>query len=145
MLARDGQTFGKYLRKPGNMLVSLSTPILTRDFLQAMQEIGVVRQEVNITAMAFIMDALTPATLEALSPHREEIADDSAHPGKPSFEEVMETVAEMLERMLTPESGANLQAGKAALLQGVESAQARLAEVRAQQKRENKDNTKNVF
>lgn len=145
MLARDEQTFGKYLRKPGNILASLSTPITTRDFLQTMQEIGAVRQDVNIAAMALIIDTLTPATLEALSPHRKEPSGDSAHPGKPSFEEVMETVAEMLERMLTPESGAHLEAGKAALLQGVESAQARLAEVRAQQKKENEDNTKNVF
>lgn len=145
ILTRDEQTFGKYLRKPGNILASLATPITTRDTLQAMQELGVVRQDVNIAAMAFIMDALTPATLEALSPHREETSDDTAHPGKLSYEEVMETVAEMLERMLTPESGANLEAGKAALLQGVESGRARLAEVRAQQKKENGDNMKSVF
>jgi AcrR family transcriptional regulator len=136
MLTRDEQTFGKYLRKPGNILASLATPIPTRDVLQVMQELGVVRQGVNIAAMAFIMDALTPATLEALSLQREEPSGAAARPGKPLYEDVMETVAEMLERMLTPESGANLQAGKAVLLQGVEIAQARLAEIRAQQKKE---------
>jgi AcrR family transcriptional regulator len=145
ILTRDEQTFGKYLRKPGNILASLATTITTRDALQAMQELGAVRQDVNITAMAFIMDALTPATLEILSPQGEAFAGDSARPGKPSYEELMETLAEMLERMLTPESGANLQAGKAALLQGVEIARARFAEVRAQQKKENGEDTKNVF
>lgn len=140
ILTRDEQTFGKYLRKPGNILAYLATTVTTREVLQVMQELGVVRQDVNIAAMAFIMDALTPAILEALSPHREEPSGDSARPGKPSYEEVMETVAEMLERMLTPESGANLEAGKAVLLQGVEIAQARFAEVWEQQKKENKDN-----
>ena len=47
----------------------------------------------------------------------------------------METMTEMLERMLTPESGANLQAGKAALLQGVENARAYFTEFWEQQKK----------
>ena len=42
----------------------------------------------------------------------------------------METMTEMLERMLTPELGANLEAGKATLLQGVERERAHLTEVR---------------
>jgi AcrR family transcriptional regulator len=125
ILTRDEQTFGKYLRKPGNLFTSLATPITTRDALQAMQELGVVRQDVNIVAVAFIMDALTPSILETLSSHREELGGDSERLGRPSYEELMETMTEMFERMLTPESGANLEAGKAALLQGRESTQAR--------------------
>jgi AcrR family transcriptional regulator len=135
ILTQDEQTFGKYLRKPGNIFAYLSTTITTRDALQAMQELGAVRQDVNITAMAFIMDALTPAILETLSPHRDELAGGSAHPGKPSYEELMETMAEMLERMLTPEAGANLEAGKSALLRKVEIARARFAEIWVQQKK----------
>jgi AcrR family transcriptional regulator len=125
ILTQEEQTFGKYLRKPGNLFTSFAPPIATRDALQAMQELGVVRQGVNIAAMAFILDALTPSILETLSAHREEPSNDSERLGKPSYEELMETMTEMLERMLTPESGANLEAGKAALLQGVESARAR--------------------
>ena len=125
ILTRDEQTFGKYLRKPGNLLASLTSPILTRDALQAMQERGVVRQDVNIVAMAFIIDALTPVILQTLSFRREAPGGDSERVGRPSYEEVMVSMTEMLDRMLTPESGANLEAGKAALLQGVESIQVR--------------------
>lgn len=137
ILTRDEQTFGKYLRKPGNLFAYLSTTITTRDALQAMQELGVVRQDVNIAAMAFILDALTPSILETLSSHREEPCGDSERLGKPCYEELMETITEMLERMLTPAEGANLEAGKAALLQGLDNARARFTEEWEQQKKGN--------
>jgi len=135
ILTRDEEIFGKYLRKPGNLFTSLVPPISTRDALQAMQELGVVRQGVNIAAMAFILDALTPAILETLSMSREEPSGGSDRLGKPSYEDLMETMTEMLERMLTPESDVNLEAGKAALLQGVESARAHFTEFWEPQKK----------
>jgi AcrR family transcriptional regulator len=135
ILVQDEQTFGKYLRKPGNLFIHFTPTVTTREALQAMQELGVVRQDVNIVAMTFIMDALTPAILETLSFHREEPSADSERLGKPSYEELMETMTEMLDCMLTPESGANLHAGKAALLQGVENARAHVTEFWEQQKK----------
>jgi AcrR family transcriptional regulator len=135
ILTRDEEIFGKYLRKPSSLFTSLVPPMATRDVLQAMQALGVVRQDVSTRAMAFILDALTPAMLETLSARREEPSADSEHLDKPSYEELLETITEMLERMLTPESGANLGAGKAALLQGVENARARLTEVLELQKK----------
>lgn len=138
ILTRDEEVFGKYLRKPGNLFTSLVPPLTTPEALQTMQELGVIRQGVNIAAMAFILDALTPCILQTLSAHRQEASADSEHGGKPSYEELMATMTEMLERMLTPESGADLQAGKAALLQGVASARAHLATMRERQKRRNR-------
>jgi hypothetical protein len=63
------------------------------------------------------------------------VSADSERLGKPSYEELMETMTEMLDRMFTPESGANLQAGKAALLQGVENARAHFTKFWEQQKK----------
>lgn len=143
ILTRDEQTFGKYLRKAGNLLASLASPILTREALQAMQELGVVRQDVNIVAMAFIIDALTPIILQTLSFRREASGGDSEQVSRPSYGEVMETMTEMLDRMLTPESGANLEAGKATLLQGIESIQVRL-EVWEQSRRKRNDDAVNA-
>jgi AcrR family transcriptional regulator len=123
---RDEQTFGKYLRKPGNIFTRLpNANYLTRDFLLIMQEAGVVRKRVNIDAMAFIMDALTPALLETLSSHVAEARGEPRPSNRPSDDELLETIAEMLERMLTPAEGANLEAGKVALHQGLEQMQAR--------------------
>ena len=71
MYTRDAQTFGKYLSRPGSFFASWPPdPGSTREYLQAMQEIGVVRQDINTRATAFILDALTPSILAALSAHR---------------------------------------------------------------------------
>src|SRR5882724_1444309 len=97
---QDEQTFGKYLRKPDNLFARLPTTYLTRDFLQIMQDAGAVRQDVNIAAMAFILDTLTPALLETLSARVAEARGESKPSNKPTSDELIETIAEMLERML---------------------------------------------
>lgn len=140
ILTRDEEIFGKYTRKPGNLLTRLPNNGLTRDFLQAMQEVGVVRRDVNITAMALVMDALTPAIMETLAAYKEESRSDRAHASKPSYDELMETISEMLERMLTPEAGINLAAGKAIMLRGLDAARAHFIQME-QQKKENSHGT----
>lgn len=104
---RNEGTFGTYLRKPGNIFEGLPTTSMTHGFLQAMQDAGVVRQGVNIAAMASILDTLSYSLLEHQSVGTRE--------STPSSEEVMETIAEMVDRTLTPEDGGNLEAGKAVL------------------------------
>ncbi|HLW00320.1 MAG TPA: helix-turn-helix domain-containing protein [Ktedonobacterales bacterium] len=129
MYTRDEQTFGKYLSRPGSFFASWPPdPGPTRAYLQAMQEIGVVRQDINTRAMAFILDALAPSILAALSAHTKAPLDGSTRPDQPSFDEVVETVAELCECLLTPEAGANLEAGKALMRRKIEEAQAQLTE-----------------
>ncbi|MGZ6367986.1 MAG: hypothetical protein ACXWPS_18745, partial [Ktedonobacteraceae bacterium] len=101
----------------------------TREYLQAMQEIGVVRQDINTRAMAFILDALTPSILAALSSHTKAPLDDSNRSSQPSFDELVETVAELCECLLTREPrGANLEAGKAMMRRKIEEAQAQFTQ-----------------
>jgi AcrR family transcriptional regulator len=126
---RDAQTFGKYLYRPGSFFASWPPdPGPTREYLQAMQEIGVIRQDINASAMAFILDALTPSILAALSSDRSASLDDSTRPDQPSFDELVETVAELCERLLTSKAGANLEAGKALMRRKIAEAQAQLTE-----------------
>jgi AcrR family transcriptional regulator len=109
IVKRDEKTFGKYLRKPGNLFESLRTPSMTHNFLAAMQAAGVVRQGVNIAAMAFILDAVSYAMVSS---------DESPEAlAAPAYDAIMETFAEMLDRMLTPPDGGNQEAGKAILRQ----------------------------
>jgi AcrR family transcriptional regulator len=130
MYTRDSETFGNYLRRPGNFFTSWPPdPGPTREYLQAMQEIGVVRQDINTKAMAFILDALTPSILAALSSHRSVPLDDSSRPDQPSFDEIVETVAGLCECLLTRDAaGANLEAGKAIMRRKIEEARAQLTE-----------------
>lgn len=131
MYTRDEQTFGKYLSRPGSFFASWPPdPGPTQAYLQAMQEIGVVRQDVNTKAMAFILDALAPSILAALSA-RTKALDASTWPNQPSFDELVETVGELCDRMLTPAEGANLEAAKAIMRQKIEEAQARVTEAHA--------------
>jgi AcrR family transcriptional regulator len=129
MYTRDEQTFGKYLSRPGSFFASWPPdPGPTRAYLQAMQEIGVVRQDINTGAMAFILDALTPSILTALSAHTKAPLGDSTRPDQPSFDELVETVAELCECLLTPKVGTNLETGKAMMRRKIEEAQAQVTE-----------------
>lgn len=125
MYTRDEQTFGKYLSRPGSFFASWPPdPGPTRDFLRAMQEIGAVRQDINTRAIAFILDALTPSILAALASHTRAPLDDSSRPDQPSFDELVEAVAELCERLLAPSEGADLEAGKALMRRRVDEVQA---------------------
>jgi AcrR family transcriptional regulator len=120
IVARDGAVFGKYLSKPANLFDRLPKSVGTREFLQTMQEAGAVRHDIDARAVAFIIDALVPAIRPMFSTGWAESADAD----RPSLEELLETLAELLERALTPPGGANLAAGKAALLGGLAQARA---------------------
>ncbi|MFI9404719.1 TetR/AcrR family transcriptional regulator [Nocardia sp. NPDC052316] len=111
VVARDEDILGKYLRKPGNVFDRLPK-LGTGDFLLAMQEAGTVRSDVDIRTAAFILDALTPAIRRTLPSDRAEPAD----PDQPSADELLTTLADLLERALTPSEGADLARGKALLL-----------------------------
>lgn len=87
-----------------------------------MQELGVVRQDINTKAMAFILDALTPSILAALSYHAKATLDDSNRLDQPSSDELVETVGWLCECLLTPNAGTNLEAGKAMMRQKIEQA-----------------------
>src|SRR4029077_6150429 len=91
MYTREEQTFGNYLSRPGNFFASWPPdPGPTREYLRAMQEIGVVRQDINTRAMAFILDALAPALLAALASHPPAPLADSNRSSQPSFDELVE-------------------------------------------------------
>ena len=71
-------------------------------------------------------DALTPSILAALSSHTKAPLDDSNRPDQPSFDELVEAVAELCECLLTPKAEANLEVGKAIMRRKIEEAQAQL-------------------
>lgn len=128
IVTRDEATFGKYLRRPGNIFEGLQTTHMTGDLLQAMQEAGAVRDGVDIVSMAYIMDVLatslvSPKEVSNLTP-------------APSYDDLMETLAEMFDRMLTPEDDSGLAGGKLVIRQLAESSRAyfeRLEQVKTQE------------
>ena len=112
IVTRDEGTWGKYLRRPGNIFSGMQTKSMTRDLLFAMQQAGAIRKDVNVAAMAYIVDVLSNGMVEYEANASE----------MPPYEELLDTVAEMFDRMLTPEDGGDLEAGKNVLRQMAETA-----------------------
>lgn len=112
IITRDEAVFGKYLRKPDNLFSSLQTPDLTRSFLAALQKANAIRQDVDIKAVAHIMDILAAGMVD---PQRNTGTD------APSFTALLDTTADMLERLLTP-ADPDHKAGKAVLRQFADTA-----------------------
>lgn len=107
IVTRDEGTFGKYLRKPGNIFEGMQTQNIGSGLLQSLQDVGAIRQDINILAVTHIMDSLANTMVGPVD----------TRSGAPSYEELLETIAEMFDRLLTPADGGNLEAGKQVLRQ----------------------------
>jgi AcrR family transcriptional regulator len=112
IVLRDQGTFGKYLRKPGNIFEGMQSQNISNGLLQSLQEAGTIRQDVNLQTITYIMDTLANSLISL--PRTSQT---------PTFDELLETIAEMLDRMLTPEGGGNLEAGKNVMRQFAADAQ----------------------
>ena len=108
---RDEGAFGKYLRKPGNLFENMQSRNMGNGLLQALQDAGTIRPGVNIPTITYIMDVLANS-----------MVNRSKTDSVPPYDELLETIAEMLDCMLTPEDGGNIEAGKNVLRQLAEEA-----------------------
>jgi AcrR family transcriptional regulator len=127
IIARDEEVFGKYARRPGSYFdraagTAAAGPMSSREFLEAMRRAGVVRRDVDVRAVAFVMDGLTPAIRRAFLRNEDPPTDD-----EPSWDQLLGTVADMLDRTVTPPKAPDLPAGREVLLGVLEQARADLA------------------
>jgi AcrR family transcriptional regulator len=104
IVKQDGRIFGNYLRKPNHLFSNMEGPALRTEFLQAMQAAGAIRQDVNPQVMAHIMDMLSYG-LVGITAFKPATAI-------PPFADLMDAIAEMMDRMLTPPTGDPSAAGK---------------------------------
>jgi hypothetical protein len=122
IVTRSEGTFGKYLRRQENVFSSIQAPTLMRDLLAVMQAKGAIREDVNVDAMAYIMDGMSANMVDSSV-----VGDRPA----PDYESLLETMAEMLDRMLTPEGGGNLEAGKQVIREFADNARQYLSQMMA--------------
>ncbi|MEZ4870018.1 MAG: TetR/AcrR family transcriptional regulator [Caldilineaceae bacterium] len=107
VVKQDPRLLGNYLRKPNNIFAGMEAPSLRSEFITAMQAAGVVRRDIDPTVVAHIMDIISYGLVG--------IADTKPAAASPPFDEVMATIAEMMDRLLTPPAGADSEAGKRVL------------------------------
>lgn len=109
IMRRDRRVIGSYLRKPNSLLANMQASSISTGFLEALQEAGAVRKDIDPVVTSHILDILSYGLVT--------IQDFRSPDDSPPFEIVMETIADMLDRLLTPEDGGNSEAGKAVIRQ----------------------------
>lgn len=92
---RDRDVFGRYLRDPEATMPGPAGPEFLGRFLTRQQDAGVIRQGVDVASVAVVLEALTAAIMHAVQAHQD-------RPGSPSPDALIDTVTEMIDRMLTP-------------------------------------------
>lgn len=121
LFRQDARVLGNYVRKPGNLFQASrqqqsESPRLV--FVRLMQEAGAIRQDLTPKVIAHVMDILAYGLvgMDDLLP-REEI---------PPLDDVIEGIAAIMDRALTPADGGNPEAGKAIVRQIVQQARQQL-------------------
>jgi TetR/AcrR family acrAB operon transcriptional repressor len=105
IMRRDRRVIGNYLRKPDNLFAWMETGAITADFIRALQGAGAVRGDVDPAVMGHIIEMLSYGQL---------MMDDIKPADQfPPYDKVMEALADMMDRVLTPADGGNSEAGKA--------------------------------
>jgi TetR/AcrR family acrAB operon transcriptional repressor len=122
MMRRDRRIFGNYLRKPDNLFSWLQSGSISTDFIRSLQEVGAVRRELDPRVTAHIIGMLAFGMLT--------IGDYIPADQIPPYDSVMDVLADMMDRLLTPEDGGDSEAGKAVISQIVAAARARFAELK---------------
>ncbi len=122
VMRRDRRILGSYLRKPDNLFAWLESSSISADFIRAMQAAGAVRPELDPEVTAHIIEVLGYGQLT--------IADFKPPAQIPPYEAVTKAIADMMERLLTPEDGGNSEAGKIVIRQVAAAVRARFDEIK---------------
>ena len=123
MLRQDHRVFGNYMKRPGNFLSGSRSGASRKDFVEAMQQAGAIRQDVNPAVTAHIMNMLSYGLVSMA-----QIMDTSQIP---PTEALLEGIGDLLDRALTPADGGNDRAGKVIVREMYEAGAVRLARARA--------------
>jgi TetR/AcrR family acrAB operon transcriptional repressor len=121
LFRRDARVLGNYLRKPGNLFQSFRQQQAESDryvFVKMMQEAGAIRRDLDAKVIAHVMDILAYGLVG--------MGDVLPQEDIPPLQDVIEGIAAIMDRALTPEGGGNSEAGKAIVRQIVEQGRQRL-------------------
>lgn len=117
MFRQDRRVLGSYLRKPGNLFRQRDQS--TRyQFVKMMQDAGAMRADIDAKVVAHIMNMLAYG-LVAMD---EIIAEELI----PPTDDIIEGIAEIMDRALTPADETSNEAGKAVVRQISEAARRQL-------------------
>jgi TetR/AcrR family acrAB operon transcriptional repressor len=119
MLKQDQRVLGSYLRKPDNFFRREQRKSMRYEFVKMMQEAGAIRQDVDARITAHIMNMLAYGLVG--------MGDVMPDEDIPPTEDVVEGIADFMDRALTPDDGGDSEAGKAILRHIVEASRQQAA------------------
>lgn len=114
MVSQDNHLLGSFLHKPDTILRNRSHQGLRQELIQELQQVGAVRQDVAPKVVAHIMNILSYGLVG--------LEGVFAAEQLPGTSELIEGIADFMDRALTPEDGGNSEAGKQVLRSLVERA-----------------------
>lgn len=110
MFKRDERVLGSYLRQPNNFFQNPSRIQANRyKFVKMMQEAGAVRGDIDAKVVAYIMNLLLYGLVA--------MGDIMPQEDIPPLDTVIEGIADIMDRALTPVIGDHNEAGKQVLQQ----------------------------
>lgn len=109
MMSQDGQFFGSYLYKPNSLFKQQYQQNTRQEFVKMMQQVGCVRKELDPFTTAHIMNIISHGLVSI-----GQVMDKAA---APPIEDTIATLADIMDRALTPDDGGNSEAGKQVLRQ----------------------------
>lgn len=121
VVKKDPRVLGNYLRKPDNLFTNMAAPGLLNEMVVALQEAGVIRRGLDPLLITYLMDMIAYGLVS--------LPDQKVASAIPPFDALMETIADMMDRLLTPPEGADSAAGKRVIEGWVEKMQAYFEQV----------------
>lgn len=109
MMRQDGQFFGSYMTKPNSLFKSQYQQNTRQEFIKMMQDVGCVRKELDPVTTAHVMNIISHGLVSIGQVMNEEDI--------PPIEHTIKTLADIMDRALTPDDGGNSEAGKQVLRQ----------------------------
>lgn len=123
MMRRDRRVIGNYLRKADNLFAWMQSASTTLDFVRLLQEAGAVRGDIDPAVAAHLIDMLSYGHLM--------IEDFKPAEAFPPDEAVLESLADMMDRMFTPVDGGDSEAGKRVFRQIAAAAWAQMEQIKS--------------
>lgn len=102
LITRDRNVLGSFLKRPEMDGLIEERLSMSRLFLTRLQAAGVIRRDLNIDAVGFLLNSMQYGFLRV-----DEITQEA-----PPIEDALDILAEMLNRLLTPDDGGDSEAGK---------------------------------
>lgn len=122
LMRRDRRVLGNYLRKPNNIFARMLTGVNTPDYIAAFQSAGAIRQDIDAVVILHIIEMLSYGQLT--------IGDFKPADQIPPYDAVMEALADMMDRALSPADGGNNEAGKAIIRKITAEARAQMEQIK---------------